>query len=101
MHKARFAELILSLFTSRERAASTVGDLLEATPARGGLWFWWSVARTALSLLWSDFATQRALLAGLAFRGILMNVAFYLLYFAGAAIVAFGVAALVGTVVAR
>lgn len=52
MPNATWAEWILARFTSRARAASVVGDLLETTPHRGTLWFWFSVARIALSLIW-------------------------------------------------
>jgi hypothetical protein len=75
MRKARLAELILSLVTSRERASSTAGDLMEEVPARGIFWFWSSVCRTVLSLLWSDFAAEPMYLAGLAFRGFLVSTA--------------------------
>ena len=40
MRNAHLAEWILSLFTTRERAAATVGDLTENASARGALWFW-------------------------------------------------------------
>jgi hypothetical protein len=37
MHKDRIAEWLLESVTTRERAASTVGDLRETAAARGGL----------------------------------------------------------------
>ena len=48
------AEWILSLVTSRERAAATIGDLVEeeARPFA----FWGSIAWTAFSLIWRDFS---------------------------------------------
>ncbi len=52
MPNATWAEWILAPLTSRARAASIIGDLLEATPHGGTLWFWFSVARIALSLIW-------------------------------------------------
>jgi hypothetical protein len=52
MHSASLAEWLLSLVTTPERASSTVGDLMEDLVARGPLWFWSSVIRTFLSLLW-------------------------------------------------
>ena len=39
MRNATAAEWILTLTTTNDRAASTVGDLLEETSSRGGLWF--------------------------------------------------------------
>ena len=45
MREARLAEWILSLVTAQERAASTVGDLLEERLTRGRFWF--EVLRTA------------------------------------------------------
>jgi hypothetical protein len=52
MRSASLAEWILARFTTRERAASIVGDLLEAAPQKGKLWFWLSVTRIFLSLTW-------------------------------------------------
>lgn len=52
MRSASFAEWILARFTTRERAASMIGDLLEAVPQKGKLWFWLSVARVLISLTW-------------------------------------------------
>ncbi len=78
MPKAQIAELILSLFTTRERAASTVGDLIENAPGRGTRWFWSGVSRTALSLFWCSFAAEPAFIAGIAFRGLMLNLTLYL-----------------------
>lgn len=55
MPNARFAEWILSLVTTRDRASSAVGDFME-DDARGRVWFWICVSRTALSILWRSFA---------------------------------------------
>jgi hypothetical protein len=55
MHSASFAEWMLSLITTPDRASSTVGDLLEDVAARGRLWFWLCIVRTAGSLLWRSF----------------------------------------------
>ncbi len=66
-HDGKTAEVILSLATTPDRAASTAGDLLEEADTRGSLWFWSSVLRTAGSLLWRDFrsAPLRMLWLGL------------------------------------
>ncbi|HEY4837263.1 MAG TPA: hypothetical protein VIH72_01565 [Candidatus Acidoferrales bacterium] len=52
MHSASFAEWIIAGFTTKARAASIIGDLLEAVPEKGRLWFWLSVARVFFSLTW-------------------------------------------------
>jgi hypothetical protein len=75
------AEWILALVTSRDRAASTAGDLAEAgdlakgTAARGTAWFWFSVLRTAASLLWCDVVEKPARAVGLAFLGMAILIA--------------------------
>jgi hypothetical protein len=50
----RLAEGILLLVAQADRAAAAVGDLMEESGARGRLWFWWSVARLACSLVVRD-----------------------------------------------
>lgn len=50
MHNA--AEWILRRFTSNERAASIVGDLVEIGERKGVLWFWLSLCGVVLSLVW-------------------------------------------------
>jgi len=52
MLSASFAEWIIARFTTRTRAVSIIGDLLEAVPQKGKLWFWLSVARVFVSLTW-------------------------------------------------
>jgi hypothetical protein len=52
MHTASTAEWILCRLTTKERAASMVGDLVEIAKQKGKLWFWFSVAGVALSLFW-------------------------------------------------
>ena len=51
MRNTSLAESILARFTTPERAASIVGDLVESTGRRGTVWFWFSVMRTAFPLL--------------------------------------------------
>ncbi len=72
MHKDRIAEQLLALITTRERAASTAGDLIEDARTRGDLWFWTSVLRTTGALLWRTFALEPANFLKLAFRGSLV-----------------------------
>jgi len=50
MRNASFAEWILRRVSSPEKAASIVGDLLEAD--KGPLWFWMAVAGTVIRLAW-------------------------------------------------
>lgn len=52
MRSASIAEWILARFTSRSRAASTVGDLLEASHHKGIVWFWLAIAAILLSFVW-------------------------------------------------
>lgn len=54
MRNDRFAEIVLSLAASPERAASAVGDLIEEGESRGRLWFWWSLTRLVLSCVGRD-----------------------------------------------
>jgi len=74
MHSVNIAEWILALVTTRDRAASTVGDLTEAAATRGVVWFWSGVLRTAASLLWRDVAGQPARLTGLALLGLAIYI---------------------------
>ena len=52
MCNASVAEWIVSRFTSKERATSIVGDLVELESQKGAMWFWLSIARVLLSLCW-------------------------------------------------
>jgi len=52
MRSASFAEWIIARFTTKVRASSIIGDLLEAVPQKGKLWFWLSVAGVFFSLTW-------------------------------------------------
>ena len=73
MRKDRIAEWLLVLVTSRERAASIVGDMMESA-ATHSVWFWSSVLRTTASLLWRGFAASPRGMLVLAFRGWLMGL---------------------------
>ncbi len=52
MPNMRFLEWVLSRFTTRDRAVSILGDLLEDAESNGRLWFWTSLARVFFSLAW-------------------------------------------------
>ena len=80
MHGCNLAEWILALVTTGDRAASTVGDLAEGAATRGTIWFWSSVLRTALSLLWHDIAEQPARVTSLAFLGLAVYIAIDLFF---------------------
>jgi hypothetical protein len=80
MRSIHIAEGILALVTSRDRAASTVGDLVEEATARGVFWFWSGVLRTAASLLWRAVADRPARMTGLAFRGLAIELSLSLLF---------------------
>jgi hypothetical protein len=70
MHNATVAEWILSLVAAPDRAASTVGDLVEEASTRGVLWFWSSVLRTAGSHLWHDLTDIPLQMLWLALWGV-------------------------------
>ena len=72
MRKDRIAEWLLESVTTHERAASTVGDLMESAATRGDGWFWSSVLRTVASLMWRGVAADPRGMLGLAFRGWLL-----------------------------
>jgi hypothetical protein len=96
MLKEHIAELLLSLFISRERAASTVGDLIENTEERGAWSFWSGISRTVLSLFWGSFASEPYVIAGIGFRGLLLNFSLHL-----ASVICFAIfGALFGMIVA-
>jgi hypothetical protein len=48
--RVKLSERLLSLFTTRERAAAIIGDLLEA--GSNSIGFWFAVARIVLALSW-------------------------------------------------
>jgi hypothetical protein len=73
MRSALAADWILSLVAAQDRAASTVGDLVEEASSRGVLWFWSSVLRTAGSHLWHDLSVSPLRTVRLAFWGLLAN----------------------------
>jgi hypothetical protein len=78
MRKDHIAEWLLVQVTSRERAASTVGDMMETAATRGTVWFWTNVFRATASLMWRGFAADPANMLSLAFRGWLMSWLFML-----------------------
>lgn len=75
MRRADFAEWILSQVTTPERAAATVGDLLESAPRHHAAWFWTSVVSTAVSFLARDLTGSPWRLARLAAAGIVLELA--------------------------
>ena len=80
MHNVNIAEWILALVTTRDRAASTVGDLAEGAATRGAVWFWSGVLRTAASLLWRDIVEQSARFTGLALIGLTVYIGIDLIF---------------------
>ncbi|MDR3698270.1 MAG: hypothetical protein P4L56_01465 [Candidatus Sulfopaludibacter sp.] len=92
MHSIHIAERILAVVTSRDRAASIAGDLTEEAAARGAVWFWSGVIRTAASLLWREVADNPVRVCGVALVGFAGYIVLDLL-FAGLSGVAFFVVA--------
>jgi hypothetical protein len=74
MRNARLAEWILSLVTTPERAAATVGDLFEDRRHAGVLRFWGAVLFTALSLLWRDVLADPGRMIRLALYGVFLEL---------------------------
>jgi len=72
MPRARLAERMLSLVVTRDRAASMIGDLIEASPAGRASWI--AVARIAVSLLWKDVCAQPGRMLYLVTAGAFMNL---------------------------
>lgn len=113
MRKDRIAEWLLVLVTSRERAASIVGDMMESADTHGSAWFWTSVLRATASLLWRGFAANPRGMLGLAFFGwltglLLTSVSIFIPVFVGGVLVeifgitvrTFGVAVEAGSILA-
>ena len=57
MRNHRLAETLLLLVGPADRAASAIGDLIEEGRERGRFWFWRTVMRLWLWLLWRDLRT--------------------------------------------
>src|ERR1700683_3396306 len=81
MHSAPYAESLLALVTSQERAAAMVGDFTESS--LGALWFWSSVLRAGFSLLWKDAAANPGRMTELAAGGAVMVLPLSIPFFAG------------------
>ena len=71
MRNADAAERILSPVTTPDRAASSVGDLLEEASGRGACWFWSSTLRTAAAYLWRDLRECPGRMLWLAISGLI------------------------------
>ena len=72
MRNLALAEWMLSLVTTPERAAASVGDLLEE--GTSSFAFWWSIASTAVSLSLSDLSAAPLSLLGVALYGFVMAI---------------------------
>ena len=65
MSKFSLSAMLLTLFTSPEQAQSIEGDLMEEARARGRIWFWSNLVRTALAFWWKGFSESPLALLGL------------------------------------
>jgi hypothetical protein len=72
MPKVPLAERMLSLVVTPDRAASIVGDLVEASP--GGRTPWIAVACIGIALLWKDVCARPGSVLYLATAGAFMNL---------------------------
>jgi len=73
MRRVRIAEWILELVTTRERAASLAGDLVEDGPGHGVFWFWATVVRAAGTMLWREFASDWKRMLRLGAAGLIVE----------------------------
>lgn len=80
MRSDRVAELLLSMVAPPDRAASTVGDLVEEGVGRGASWFWWSVVRVASRLLGRDLVSFSAPMAASAAVGWFLYMAISIVF---------------------
>ena len=69
MGKAEFAESLLLMTTTPDVAVPIAGDLVQEAEARGTLWFWSTLLRTASSFAWRTFADSPIRLARAAVVG--------------------------------
>ena len=74
MSNVQLAEWILGLVTSREQATTIVGDFTEQAAARGAVWFWSRVLRTAASITWRGVAEDPIHITGVAFTGFVAGL---------------------------
>lgn len=71
MRSGSFADSLLALFTSPDRASSIIGDLAEQTHAHGRTWFSLQVVRTTVALFWQDLAEAPLRISALVIAGII------------------------------
>jgi len=74
MYRDRIAEFLLESVTTRERAATTLGDHRESAATRGEVWFWSNVLGTTASLLWRTMVADKRRMLGLALRAWFLSL---------------------------
>lgn len=77
MPRNTFAESLLGLFTTREAAASIVGDLIEQSHARAPGWFTCEVVRLAFALCFGTLVSAPGRALRLAGLGLAVYAAIY------------------------
>jgi hypothetical protein len=80
MPSLHYAESMLCLVTSRERAGAIVGDLAERAVTRGVIWLWSAALRAAVSLLWYDIVGHPAQMAGVVLRAFALDLGLVFLF---------------------
>jgi hypothetical protein len=75
MRDIKWAERLLSLFTSPDSAAGIVGDLSEERGQRGGAWFWRQVLGTTFSLCRGTWFESPLMVLLLVVAGLILCVA--------------------------
>lgn len=78
MRDIKWAERLLSLFTSPDSAAGIVGDLSEERGQRGSMWFWRQVLGTMLSLCRGVLFESPLVVVPLVIAGYVLLQAIYL-----------------------
>jgi hypothetical protein len=71
MRSGSLAEAMLVLFTSPDRASSTIGDLAEQAQSHGRVLFWLQVLRTTVALFWRDLFEAPLRISALLVVGII------------------------------
>ena len=80
MLEGKFAQRLLCLFTSADRAEAIVGDLLEESRTRGRGWFWLQTAGTALTLCLKNVGTAPARSLWVAAAGFILWLGTYVVF---------------------
>lgn len=81
MHNTTLALVLLSLFTTSDKAAEIEGDLLEQSRRHGRLWFWLQVKLTCVALFFHNVRAEpgKLLLGGFAVYELALKIDWWVL----------------------